>query len=144
MEISWWDGWIDVLECRLQLVPKSKAAFGRVTLLLPSVLSLLVASLTHKAGAGLSVTALPVARIADLQSLYTIGTDSLSKMSQIASSMALQRQLARSGPQFAKASFPRVQSRSLQDIAITRTGKPIIRISGGRYDCTPTIRLASR
>ncbi|CAD0039481.1 unnamed protein product, partial [Aureobasidium pullulans] len=55
-----------------------------------------------------------------------------AKMSQIASSMALQRQLARSGPQFAKTSLPRVQSRSLQDIAITRTGKPIIRISGGR------------
>ncbi|KAG9531735.1 hypothetical protein KCV04_g24562, partial [Aureobasidium melanogenum] len=53
-------------------------------------------------------------------------------MSQIASSMALQRQLARSGPQFAKTSLPHVQSRSLQDIAITRTGKPIIRISGGR------------
>ncbi|KAG9556783.1 hypothetical protein KCU71_g12160, partial [Aureobasidium melanogenum] len=55
-----------------------------------------------------------------------------ANMSQIASSMALQRQLARSGPQFAKTSLPRVQSRSLQDIAITRTGKPIIRISGGR------------
>lgn len=54
-------------------------------------------------------------------------------MSQIASSMALQRQLARSGTQFAKTSVPRVQSRNLQDIAITRTGKPIIRISGGRY-----------
>ncbi|KAI5246165.1 hypothetical protein E4T43_02849 [Aureobasidium subglaciale] len=55
-------------------------------------------------------------------------------MSQIASSMALQRQLARSGTQFAKAPVSRVQSRNLQDIAITRTGKPIIRISGGRYD----------
>jgi hypothetical protein len=54
-------------------------------------------------------------------------------MSQIASSMALQRQLARPGPRFAKTSLPRVQSRNIQDIAITRTGKPIIRISGGRY-----------
>jgi len=63
-------------------------------------------------------------------------------MSQIASSMALQRQLARSGPQFAKTSLPRVQSRSLQDIAITRTGKPIIRISGGRYDSP--IKVASQ
>jgi hypothetical protein len=47
-------------------------------------------------------------------------------MSQIASSMALQRQLARSGTQFAKTSVPRIQSRNIQDIAI-------IRISGGRY-----------
>lgn len=30
------------------------------------------------------------------------------------------------------ASLPKVQQRNLQDIAITRTGKPIIRISGGR------------
>ena len=46
--------------------------------------------------------------------------------------MALHKQLALRGPSVAK-SFARVPSRSIQDIAITRTGKPIIRISGGRY-----------
>jgi len=78
---------------------------------------------------------LAVPRIADHSGrTIDIYPNSHAKMSQIASSMALQRQLARSGTQFAKTSIPRVQSRNLQDIAITRTGKPIIRISGGRYD----------
>lgn len=80
---------------------------------------------------GLAWLYLALLTIRDVQSIYTL---IYANMSQIASSMALQRQLARSGPQFAKTSLPRVQSRSLQDIAITRTGKPIIRISGGRYD----------
>jgi len=31
-------------------------------------------------------------------------------------------------------SFIRPQQRNLQDIAITRTGKPIIRVPGGRWD----------
>ena len=79
---------------------------------------------------GLAWLYLALLTIRDVQSIYTL---IYANMSQIASSMALQRHLARSGPQFAKTSLPRVQSRSLQDIAITRTGKPIIRISGGRY-----------
>ncbi|KAJ9620959.1 Protein-lysine N-methyltransferase efm5 [Taxawa tesnikishii (nom. ined.)] len=49
--------------------------------------------------------------------------------------VALHRQLCRSGASLAAAgpkSVSRQSRRSVQDIAITRTGKPIIRISGGR------------
>ncbi|PSK42130.1 NADH-ubiquinone oxidoreductase subunit, mitochondrial [Elsinoe australis] len=52
-----------------------------------------------------------------------------------ASSMALHRQLCRSkAPALVNASrtLSTTSKRSLQDIAITRTGKPIIRIAGGR------------
>ena len=54
-----------------------------------------------------------------------------------ASAMALQRQLCRPNSSLtttlAKTAIAPVQSRrSLQDVAITRTGKPILRVAGGR------------
>lgn len=47
--------------------------------------------------------------------------------------MALQRQLCQSGVRsLTRNMFKATGRRSVQDIAITRTGKPIIRIAGGR------------
>ncbi|KAK8221985.1 Protein-lysine N-methyltransferase efm5 [Zalaria obscura] len=57
-------------------------------------------------------------------------------MSQLGSqTLALHRQLCRSGTSLAAAgprAISRTSRRSVQDIAITRTGKPIIRTVGGR------------
>lgn len=44
----------------------------------------------------------------------------------------------RSAPKFAPRLAPNVQRRAVSDVAITRTGKPIIRVQGGRsVPCVP-------
>lgn len=59
-----------------------------------------------------------------------------STMSQFGSqTMALHKHLCRSGTSMASLApkrLSRTPQRNIQDIAITRTGKPILRISGGR------------
>lgn len=96
---------------------------------------------TRKDSAGPHLARTAQSNTDDNDTPYTpSNTDSLSTLPPMAglptSPLALSRNLVRNvNPSLTRA-FPKpavaTQRRNLQDVAITRTGKPIIRIAGGR------------